>query len=85
MTGERVAITGYGAVSGFGWGVAPFRDGVFSAPPLDDPGPYLANNRRWNPALRHNATMNVGFVDGHVESTADPLAEPNWRWDYVPR
>ncbi|MCB9378342.1 MAG: beta-ketoacyl-[acyl-carrier-protein] synthase family protein [Holophagales bacterium] len=30
MTGERVAITGYGAVSGFGWGVAPFRDGVFS-------------------------------------------------------
>ncbi len=27
--GERVAITGLGAVSGYGWGVEPFRRGLF--------------------------------------------------------
>lgn len=30
MNREPVAITGLGAVSGFGWGVEPFRAGVFS-------------------------------------------------------
>lgn len=61
------------------------RDGVFSAPGLGSTGPYLSNDQRWNPARRHNGSMNVGFIDGHVESTSAPLSEPNWRWDFVPR
>jgi len=30
VTRARIAITGLGAVSGFGWGVEPFRAGIFS-------------------------------------------------------
>ncbi len=29
MSGEAVAVTGLGAVSGFGWGLEPFRRGLF--------------------------------------------------------
>ena len=62
---------------------AGVRDAIFSAPALDNPGPWLSNDRRWNPALRHNGSMNVAFIDGHVESTSSPLSE-NWRWNFVP-
>jgi len=28
--------------------------------------------------------MNVGFIGGHVLSSAEPTTEPFWRWTYVP-
>ena len=59
-------------------------DAVFGAPSLGSTGPYLANDKYWNPGKRHSGSMNVAFVDGHVDSTSDPLAE-TWRWDFEPR
>jgi prepilin-type processing-associated H-X9-DG protein len=38
----------------------------------------------WFPALRHRDRVNVAFIGGHVLSSADPLAEPWWRWDFSP-
>ncbi|MEQ8850691.1 MAG: type II secretion system protein [Phycisphaerales bacterium] len=60
-------------------------DTAFVAPPLDDPGPFLANERYWPPGFRHGGAMTVGFIDGHVVSTERPLSEPGWRWDFEPR
>lgn len=56
---------------------------LLSAPPLDSPA-LFAGNRYWYPAFRHNGRMNVGFADGAVLHTRDPLNEPGWRWDYTP-
>lgn len=53
----------------------------FSAPSLDSRGAY-GNDRFWFPTARHNGTMNVAFIDGHVSATADPLAQSGWRWGY---
>src|SRR5262249_34449945 len=58
----------------------------YSAPPaarriqtdVYDSGQY------WFPALRHRGRVNVAFVGGHGLSSADPLDEPWWRWDYTP-
>ena len=69
VDGERAAATS----------TAPF----FSAPSLGSTG-FYSNDRYWFPAMRHNKGINVGFVDGHVESTTMPLSEPSWRWDYSP-
>ncbi len=41
-----------------------------------------SRDRVWHPALRHGGTMNVAFVDGHVDSTTQPLAE-QWRWQFA--
>lgn len=60
------------------------RDTPFSAPSLDSRS-LLRNNRYWNPGLRHMGKMNVGFIGGQVRSTASPLTEPGWRWDFQPR
>lgn len=56
------------------------RNAVLSAPSLDSRGPY-ANDRYWHPGLRHAGAMNVGFIDGSVQTTSDPLDEP-WDWGY---
>lgn len=56
----------------------------FVAPSLDSAGPY-ANDRAWFPGLRHGGQANAGFVDGHVESSATPDEESDWRWDHQPR
>jgi len=61
------------------YGISP----VFSGPSLDS-RLVFANDRYWFPSYRHNGRMNVGFVDGAVLHTSDPLREPGWRWDYSP-
>ena len=53
---------------------------VYSGPTLSSLGPY-ADDRYWYPSLRH-ATTNFAFVDGHVESSRDPLSESGWRWGF---
>ena len=63
----------------FQLGVSP----IFTAPSLNSLGPY-ANDRLWFPSSRHNGQTNVAFIDGHVESSADPANEPDWRWDFQP-
>lgn len=60
-------------------GVVP----LFSAPTLDSTA-LFANDRYWFPAMRHNGTMTVGFIDGHVATTRKPLQEPNWAWGFDP-
>ncbi len=54
------------------------RNPVLSAPALDSWGPF-ADDRFWYPDLRHAGAMNVGFIDGSVRATKEPLKE-NWRW-----
>lgn len=56
---------------------------VFSAPSLDSELVY-ANDQYWFPGARHNGAINVAFVDGHVESSAAPLQESGWRWEFQP-
>ena len=51
----------------------------FSAPADDEEG-YYGDGRRWFPARRHRGTMNAGFLDGSVGSSADPLGEMAWGW-----
>lgn len=38
----------------------------------------------WFPGKRHSNRINVGFIGGHVLSSAEPVTEPFWRWSYVP-
>lgn len=63
----------------FANGVSP----VFSAPALDSQAVY-ADNRYWFPGLRHNGSVNVGFVGGHVLASPRPLDELEWSWGYQP-
>lgn len=58
-------------------GVTP----VFNAPPLGVDDLY-EDGRSWTPAARHGGGLNVVFIDGRVESTRTPLAEPSWQWAY---
>ncbi|MGE3107748.1 MAG: prepilin-type N-terminal cleavage/methylation domain-containing protein [Phycisphaerales bacterium] len=55
----------------------------FSAPSLGTTGVF-GDDRFWFPAMRHNGGLNVGFVDGHVESSGRPLQEAGWRWGFSP-
>lgn len=59
-------------------GVVP----LLSAPAMASTTLY-AGSLYWFPSNRHVGATNVGFVDGHVASTRNPLAEP-WAWDYDP-
>jgi hypothetical protein len=53
----------------------------FMAPPLaSNEGPY-ADGRYWMPAKRHHRQVHVGFVGGHVLSSAHPEKE-RWDWSY---
>ena len=56
---------------------------VYIAPSLDSQGPY-ADGRVWFPGQRHAGKANVAFVDGHVESSADPANEAGFNWAYQP-
>jgi prepilin-type processing-associated H-X9-DG protein len=47
---------------------------VFSAPSLDSVAVY-ANDRYWFPGTRHNGSMNVAFVGGHVLTTMRPIQD----------
>lgn len=62
---------------------APGVSPTFVAPSLHG-GSLFANSRYWYPARRHNGTMNVVFMDSHVESTKAPLDESGWAWDFDP-
>lgn len=55
----------------------------YSAPSLDSPAVF-AGGQFWNPGLRHNRGMNVGFIDGHVAASRQPLDEAGWQWGFVP-
>lgn len=49
---------------------------VFSAPSVaGESGPDL-----WYPSKRHNGASNFAFIDGHVESSLDPLRAEGWMW-----
>jgi prepilin-type N-terminal cleavage/methylation domain-containing protein/prepilin-type processing-associated H-X9-DG protein len=55
---------------------------LFSAPAMGSTTLY-AGGQHWFPALRHNGTLGVAFIDGHVTTTKKPLLEP-WAWDFDP-
>ncbi len=55
---------------------------LFSAPAMGSTTLY-SGNQHWFPAMRHNGTMSVSFIDGHVAMTRKPLSEP-WAWDFDP-
>lgn len=55
----------------------------YLAPPVDPRDKYGAG-AYWFPGLRHDRRVNVGFIGGHVASSADPLREPGWQWFYQP-
>lgn len=61
-------------------GVSP----IFSAPGLGTTGAYR-DDRVWFPGLRHNGAGNFAFMDGRVEASGRPLAEPGWDWSYAAR
>jgi prepilin-type processing-associated H-X9-DG protein/prepilin-type N-terminal cleavage/methylation domain-containing protein len=56
---------------------------VYIAPSLDSQGPYQ-DNRVWFPGQRHGGKANIAFIDGHVESSADPENETGFDWAYQP-
>lgn len=60
-------------------GVVP----LFSTPTLGSTS-LFANDQYWFPAMRHNGSMTVGFIDGHVATTRRPLQESNWAWGFDP-
>ncbi|RMH25861.1 MAG: hypothetical protein D6693_08195 [Planctomycetota bacterium] len=53
----------------------------FTSAPVDGEIPGL---HVWAPDPRHGGRINVVFVDGHVESSADPVHEPVWDWASTP-
>ena len=60
-------------------GVVP----LFSGPSLDSTTLFV-NNQYWFPSMRHNGSMIVGFIDGHVATSRKPLLETNWAWGFDP-
>lgn len=55
----------------------------FSAPPGAIEDAYHSGEY-WFPSIRHAGRMNVAFTGGHVLSSADPLREAEWAWQYQP-
>lgn len=60
-------------------GVSP----VFSAPARSSQF-LFANDQYWFPGARHSGSVNVTFIDGHVESSRQPLMQNTWAWDFEP-
>ena len=57
---------------------------VFSAPAMDSQAVY-ANDKHWFPGTRHNGSMNIAFVDTHVDSTMRPLQDvAEGAWSFQP-
>lgn len=54
----------------------------YSAPPMlpKDGHDIYSGGESWFPSTRHRGRLNVGFVGGHVLSSANPLREPYWKW-----
>jgi prepilin-type N-terminal cleavage/methylation domain-containing protein/prepilin-type processing-associated H-X9-DG protein len=57
---------------------------VFGAPSLGSSGP-LGGDRFWFPGKRHARKLNAAFVDGHVDSSSDPVDGTTWNWAYQPK
>lgn len=55
----------------------------YAAPAAGDPGMY-ARDQFWYPSGRHERSMNVAFIGGHVQSSTQPAEEPGWDWKYQP-
>lgn len=55
----------------------------FSTPTLDMQYLY-GNDRFWFPGKRHNGSVNVAFIGGHVLSSRQPLEEAGWQWGFAP-
>ncbi len=58
----------------------------YTAPPIldDKEADIYESGNFWFPSMRHRGQLNVGFVGGHVLSSANPSTEPWWRWAYQP-
>jgi len=60
----------------------------YAAPPMapkdgiDIYSQVISGGIYWFPAMRHRGRINVGFIGGHVLSSARPLSEPYWRWNF---
>lgn len=56
----------------------------YSAPAMlpKDGQDIYSGGEFWFPSMRHRGRMNVGFVGGHVLSSANPLKEPYWKWNF---
>lgn len=52
---------------------------VFSAPSLGEVD-MTEGDRYWFPGQRHDGAANFAFIDGHVESSRNPLSESGWTW-----
>ncbi|MCK4873573.1 MAG: prepilin-type N-terminal cleavage/methylation domain-containing protein [Phycisphaerales bacterium] len=57
------------------------RPPTFTGPSLGSTGP-LGGDRYWFPAYRHLGECNIAFMDGHVDASADLLANHDWDWAY---
>lgn len=53
----------------------------FSAPPLGT-GRLYDDGSRWFPARRHSGVMQVGYVDGSVGASRDPVREDASLWGF---
>lgn len=60
-------------------GVSP----VFSAPTRSSQF-LFANDQYWFPSSRHSGSVNVTFIDGHVETSREPAKQNTWAWDFEP-
>ncbi len=58
-------------------GIEPF----YTAPPLTTQNDAYADGLHWMPSKRHAGRTVVGFVGGHVLSSARPEQE-SWNWSY---
>jgi len=56
----------------------------YAAPPMlpKDGSDIYDSGDFWFPAMRHRGRFNVGFVGGHVLSSANPAREPYWKWNF---
>lgn len=60
------------------------HESAYTAPPIAGLGDMYSSGTYWYPSFRHGNRLNVAFIGGHVASSATPLSESSWRWDYVP-
>lgn len=58
-------------------GIDPF----YIAPPVSGAEDPYATGRYWIQSTRHGASVNVGFIGGHVLSSQHP-DEERWNWSY---
>lgn len=54
----------------------------YSAAPTGGSERPYSDGWTWFPGLRHGGEMNVGFPDGSVRASTNPLQESGWDWDW---